>query len=129
MEIEKIDFREAVSILAKEAGIELKTNYAREKVEKGEDIYLLYRLATNWYHDAIFLAENEKYLNYLLDRQISIETIKKFQLGYSHAPRDLLFFLKENGFETKFILESGLFVSETRDKFYGRIIFPIANTM
>jgi DNA primase len=33
MEIEKIDFREAASILAKEAGIEMSTNFAREKAE------------------------------------------------------------------------------------------------
>lgn len=34
MEIEKIEFREAVQILAKEAGIELKTDFAREGIEK-----------------------------------------------------------------------------------------------
>ena len=27
------------------------------------------------------------------------------------------------------MIESGLFVSPTRDKFFGRVIFPIANTM
>jgi DNA primase len=34
MEIEKIEFREAASILAKEAGIELKTNFASDQKEK-----------------------------------------------------------------------------------------------
>lgn len=129
MEVEKIDFREAVQILAKEAGIELQTNFMKERAEKGEDIYALYREATTWYHEALFLPENKKSLDYLLDRQITLETIKKFQLGYSHSPRDLLFFLKEKGFATQFIIDSGLFVSETRDKFFGRIIFPIANAM
>lgn len=129
MEIEKIDFREAASILAKEAGIEMSTNFAREKAEHGQDIYALYREATEWYHRMIFHTENERALTYLLQRGISRETIEKFQLGYSSSPRDLLYFLKEKGFETKFIIDSGLFVSETRDKFFGRIVFPIANTM
>jgi DNA primase len=34
MEIEKMDFREAVQILAKEAGVELKTQFSVEQSEK-----------------------------------------------------------------------------------------------
>ena len=44
-------------------------------------------------------------------------------------PRDLLYFLKSHDFEVKFLIESGIFVSEARDKFFGRVIFPIANSM
>lgn len=129
MEIEKIDFREAASILAKEAGIEMSTNFAREKAENGQDIYALYRHATEWYHSSIFHTENERALTYLLQRGISRATIEKFGLGYSGSPRDLLYFLKEKWFDQKFLIDSGLFVSESRDKFFGRIVFPIANTM
>ena len=129
MEIEKIDFREAITILAKEAWIEMKTQFSVEQSEKWKDLYKLYKEAALWYHQALFLPENSWPLAYLTDRKISIETIKKFQLGYSGSPRDLLFHLKNVGFDTSFIIESGLFVSETRDKFFGRITFPIANTM
>jgi DNA primase len=94
MEIEKIEFREAVSILAKEAGIELKTEFQKNS-SPSEDIYALYRKATEWYHDALFLAENKKALDYLLARGMTLEIIKRFQLGYSSSPRDLLFFLKD----------------------------------
>ncbi len=109
--------------------MELKTDFAREQRDKGGDIYALYRKATAWYHEALFLDENKHALDYLLNRNISLETIKKFQLGYSHSPRDLLFTLKNEGFETQFTIDSGIFVSETRDKFFGRIVFPIANSM
>ena len=129
MEIEKIDFREAIQILAKEAGIEMQTQYSAEQSERGKDLYRLYKEATEWYHQALFLPENSWSLTYLTDRQISLETIRKFQLGYSGSPRDLIFALKNSGFSSDFIIESGLFVSESRDKFYGRITFPIANTM
>ena len=95
MEIEKIDFREAASILAKEAGIEMSTNFAREKAENGQDVHALYREATDWYHRMISHTENERALTYLLQRGITRETIDKFQLGYSCSPRDLLYFLKE----------------------------------
>ncbi len=129
MEIEKIDFREAIQILAKEAGIEMQTQFSVEQSERGKDLYKLYKLATERYHQALFLPENATVLAYLTDRKISIETIRKFQLGYSGSPRDLLFTLKNAWFDTEFIINSWLFVSESRDKFYGRITFPIANTM
>jgi DNA primase len=35
MEIEKIDFREAIQVLAKEAGVELKTDFQKEKADAG----------------------------------------------------------------------------------------------
>ena len=129
MEMEKIDFREAISILAKEAGIEMKTDFMKERQDKWGDIYALYRDTATWYHASLFQKENEKYLNYLLDRQISLDTITKFQLGCSTSPRDLWFHLKEKGYEPNFIIDSGIFVSEWRDKFFGRITFPIANSM
>lgn len=129
MEIEKIEFREAVQVLAKEAWIELKTDFVRDQKEKWGDIYALYKKATLWYHESLFLDENKNALQYLLSRWISIDTIKKFQLWYSYSPRDLLYALKNDGFEIQFIIDSGIFVSETRDKFFGRIVFPIANSM
>jgi DNA primase len=129
MEIEKIDFREAIQILAKEAWVEMQTQYSVEQAERWKDLYKLYKLATEWYHSALFSPENSDKLAYLTDRQITLETIRKFQLGYASSPRDLLFVLKNAWFSTEFIIESGLFVSESRDKFYGRITFPIANTM
>lgn len=129
MEIEKIEFREAASILAKEVGIELKTDFARESREKWEDIYALYREATSWYHEALFLPENNGALLYIQKRWLSLETLKKFEIGFSSSPRDLLFVLREKGFVPKFIIDSWLFVSETRDKFFGRLIFPIKNAL
>lgn len=129
MEVEKIDFREAVSILAKEAGVEFKTDFMKERQEKWEDIYALYRESARYYHESLFLKENEKYLQYLLDRSISLDTIKKFQLGCSSNPRDLAYILKEKWYTSQFMIEAWLFVSEWRDKFFGRIVFPIANSM
>jgi DNA primase len=94
MEIEKIDFREAIQILAKEAWVEMQTQYSVEQADRGKDLYKLYKIATEWYHSALFLGENSDKLAYLTDRQITLDTIRKFQLGYAGSPRDLLFALK-----------------------------------
>ena len=129
MEMEKIEFREAIGILAKEAWVELKTDFQKEKSDAWWDIYALYRATSQWYHEALWKEENKRYLEYLQQRKISDETIRKFQLGCSTAPRDLWFHLKEKWFTPQFLTDSGIFISEARDKFFGRITFPIANSM
>lgn len=127
MEVEKIEFGEAVQILAKQAGIELKTDYYKEHWENRGDVYDMYRIATDFYHAEILKGEHRSKLEYLQKRGLTMETIEKFKIGFSDNSRDLFFKLKEKGFEEKDIMESGIFVSTSRDKFYGRIVFPIAN--
>lgn len=127
MEIEKLEYREAMHLLAKEAWVELKTDYYKERGEKTGDIYDIHRIATDFYHEEIKREENIDKLHYLLNRRITLETIDRFKLGYSGNPRELFARLKEKGFTEQNIIDSGIFVGQGRDKFYGRIIFPIAN--
>ena len=127
MEVEKIEYGEAVQILAKQAGIELKTDYYKERGENRGDVYDMYRIATDFYHAELLKPEHTDKLAYLHKRGLSLETIEKFKIGFSDNSRDLFYKLREKGFEEKDILESGIFVSPSRDKFYGRIVFPIAN--
>lgn len=127
MEIEKMEFGEALHALAKEAGVELKTDYYKERGEKTGDVYDMHRIATDFYHEEIFREENTDKLSYLLNRGISRETIERFKLGYSGNPRELFSRMKDKGFTEQNIIDSGIFVGPGRDKFYGRIIFPIAN--
>lgn len=127
MEIEKMEFGEALHTLAKEAGVELKTDYYKERGEKTGDVYDMHRIATDFYSEEILREENREKLNYLLNRGISRETIDRFKLGYSGNPRELFARLKDKGFTEQAIIDSGIFVGPGRDKFYGRIIFPIAN--
>lgn len=110
MEIEKMEFSEALHILAKEAGVELKTDYYKERGEKTGDIYDMYRISTDFYHEEILREENREKLNYLLNRGISRETIDRFQLGYSGNPRELFARLKDKGFTEQAIIDSGIFV-------------------
>ncbi len=127
MEIEKMEFGEALHALAKEAWVELKTDYYKERGEKTGDVYDMHRIATDFYYEEILREENKERLNYLLNRGISRETIDRFKLGYSWNPRELFARLKDKGFTEQGIIDSGIFVGPGRDKFYGRIIFPIAN--
>ncbi|MBS9783932.1 DNA primase [Candidatus Gracilibacteria bacterium] len=128
IEVEQIEYREAVKILAKEAGIELK-GFSGKSTPPEKDPYLAHKIATQWYHENLLGEEGKKALSYLTDRGLSMETIKNFKLGFSSAPRDLLYTLKSKNFDVDFLRECGIFVSGSRDKFFGRIVFPIANMM
>ncbi len=126
-EIEKIEYREAMQILAKEVGVELKTDFYKERGSNQTDIYEAYKIAANWYHEELYKTENSEKLAYVKRRGLTEETLKTFQIGYSGDPRGLWALLKSRGMSEKDILESGIFVSPNRDKFFGRIVFPIAN--
>jgi len=126
-EIERIDYREAMQMLAKEVGIELKTDFYKERWSNQTDVYEAYKIAAAWYHDELKHAENSDKLAYVKRRGITDATIESFQLGFSGDPRWLWNTLKARGMSDKDILDTGIFVSAHRDKFYGRIIFPICN--
>lgn len=126
MEIEKIEFREALQILAKETGTELKSDFNKD-AERRTDVYEIYKSVAENYHAELFLPENRDKLEYAYSRGLSDETIAKFKIGYSGNPRELFAKLKARGIPEKDLLDSGIFVGPGRDKFYGRLIFPIAN--
>ena len=126
MEIEKIEFREALHILAKEAGIELKSDFGKN-MDHRSDVYEIYKLVTEAFHAELYLPENRERLAYAKSRGLSDETIAKFKIGFSGNPRELFAKLKAKGIAEKDLMDSGIFVSPGRDKFYGRLVFPIAN--
>ncbi len=127
MEIEKLEFREAMQLLAKEAGVELQTDYYKERGSNQTDMYEAYKIATNWYHEELYKSENSEKLAYAKRRGLTEETLKTFQIGFSGDSRGLWSQLKWRGMSEKDIMDSGIFVSPNRDKFFGRIVFPIAN--
>ena len=67
--------------------------------------------------------------DYLKDRNLSDETIKKFGLGYSNVSGGLHGYLKSKGFDDSLLNMSGLFSynekSGVYDKFWNRVMFPI----
>ncbi len=131
MEIEHVSFSEAVEILAKKAGVELKEESEAEKKQynKQKAIEELYNRLYKTYHSILLNhAQAQGARDYLEKRKVSSQTIEKFQLGY--APDDakwLYSFLKKNNFSDEVLKESGLFSKnyENLPLFRNRIMFPI----
>lgn len=131
MKIEGIEFGDSLKILARRAGVELPT-YNPELQTKRQRLYDLCELACAFFEKQLQGSQVGKFVGeYLLNRGIKQDTIKKWRLGYAPDEwRVLSDFLVGRGYETWEIIEVGLAVKSEKsqtpyDRFRGRIIFPI----
>lgn len=123
MEYEKVNFIEAISILARKAGLEFEPIKKSVSPISKEKLYEIYEHATYYYIEQLNLSEKAK--QYLKKRGIDQKTIEIFKIGYAPSERNFLYsFLKEKGFDDILINSSGL-VSNSNDFFRNRIIIPI----
>ncbi len=134
MKTQNLKFGEAVKSLALLAGMQPYTfSKADEEKEKNRQQYVsIYSKYVEHYHQELINNENSKIaLEYLKNRKISFEQIKKFKIGY--VDKDPNFFdILIKYFEEKKILDSGLFYFDEKrkkniERFRERIIFPINN--
>ena len=134
MEYENYSFGEALSHLAERAGVVLpKIEYSREaraKAEKRATLLEINKKAAQYFYYQLRRDNGKNAHDYLTDRGLSEETIKKFGLGYSDKYSDDLYkYLKAQNYSDELLRESGLFNVYERqgmyDKFLNRVIFPI----
>ena len=131
MEIENVEFPEALKILAKKAGVELK-GYEKVDSSKKNLLKKINQEAAKFFERNLW--ENKVALDYLLKRGLKKETIKEFQLGFAQDNWHLLErYLKEKGFLQTDIFESGLLVKTDDGRFYdrfrSRIMFPLYDSL
>lgn len=133
MQMESIDFPEALKILAQRAGIEL-SGFDREF--QGERVKLLgiCERAAKFFEKQLWESNTgRKALEYLRKRGVSDQSIKDFRLGFAPDSWDsLLIFLKNSGHRAEDIEKAGLAVKKDGgaghyDRFRSRIMFPITD--
>ena len=127
MEVEKLGYGEALQVLAKRAGVELKTNYYKEAGDSAGNMYEIHEIAAEFYHGRLLAPENRAKLDYVLGRGISEESVRAWKIGYADQARELWDKLAAKGYPEKDILDSGIFTAPGRDKFWARVTFPIRN--
>ncbi len=139
MEIEGLEFKEALKILAEKAGVELlKSNPART-AQKNKTLEIL-ELAAKFYEIQLWKGEGTRaVLPYLRERGLIEDSIRSFRLGYApRGWRNILQFLIGRGYTVQDIEKTGVLVnkndtsSTTRnssyDRFRDRVMFPIADS-
>ncbi len=134
MKTQNLRFGEAVKYLANIAGMQpyLFTKEDEEREKKWKEYLSIYRKYVDYYHDQ--LLKNEKFSiarDYLKNRSLSKEEVKKFKIGFVEKNPGFFYELKKE-FSEKNLLESGLFYFDEKKKicverFKGRLIFPINN--
>lgn len=136
MEHEHFTYPEAIRYLAKKYNIEIEeteqTEEEKANVDLRESMFLVSEFAQKYFHDTLLNSEEGKAigLSYFKERGFSMETIKKFGLGYSPETWDA--FSKEalgKGYQLEFLESTGLtIVKEDKnllDRFRARVMFPI----
>jgi len=133
MKYESITFPEAVKRLAHDAGIEIAERH--RKGERGEKfLYEVNKVAADYYYKVLSAAkEAEPARNYLLARGLSIETMKRFKIGYSmNSWNGAYDYLRKEGFKEEDMVKAGIAAPNTsgsgcHDRFRGRVMLPICD--
>jgi DNA primase len=137
MQMEGVEFREALAMLADRAGVPLKPVQGRpagsaEAVDDKRVLYQAMAWAEKQYHDCLLnRPEGEPARQYLQQRGITAESIEKFHLGFAPVERDWLLRRAEGGANRAKILEAiGVLARSTEggtlyDRFKGRVLFSI----
>ncbi|TSC55177.1 MAG: DNA primase [Parcubacteria group bacterium LiPW_30] len=129
-EIEGVDFASALKTLADKAGVELRAVDPKLKSEY-ERLYSVLEEATRFFENS--LGANPSAKEYLAKRGLNVGTIADWRLGYADTNWSTLYdVLKRKGFTDEEIEKAGLSVLGNRghyDRFRGRIMFPLSNTI
>ncbi|MEA3453287.1 MAG: DNA primase [Patescibacteria group bacterium] len=129
-QIEGVEFGDALRILAKRAGVELRKQ--NPKIETARKrFYEICEWAVKFFEKQLYNGQiGKKAKDYLLKRGITEKSIKEWRIGFAPETWDsLLNFLKTKGFSVGEIERAGLILTNDKgkiyDRFRGRIIFPI----
>ena len=128
MEMEHLEFREALERLAERAGVKLQRNssYSGRKTSELRDIQIQ---ARDFFTGCLRESGAEPARAYLRRRNLTDEACRHFEIGWAPSSWNALRNrLDSMGYTQAQILDSGLVSQGTKglyDRFRGRIMFPI----
>ena len=136
MDMERMEFMDAVRLLAERAHMEVpafsrRPGEPRVTQDDRERMYEANRAAARYFYDLLWTGEGAEALNYLYGRGLNDADIRRFGLGAAPKGWDGLFrHLTEAGFSEETLEKAGLIVrrdGQSFDMFRGRVMFPIIN--
>src|SRR5579883_891043 len=131
MKRDKLDFGEALRLLAEQVGVALNSD-GREQAEANARLYAANEAAVAFFRQAFAgSAAGAEGRAYAERRGLDAATLDAFAIGYAPDSWDALRgYLHDKGFSDETLLEAGLLIrNEERDRVYDRfrrrLIFPI----
>lgn len=131
MELERVSFPDAVTILAQRAGMEVPDAREGQDVhKKRERLFQLNKAAARYFHKNLSTPQAQAGAAYLQRRGLSQRTVTNFGIGYSFDCWDgIIQSMQEKGYTKRELLDAGLAVESSKgtiyDRFRGRVMFPI----
>ena len=134
MKTQNLRFGEAVKHLANLAGMQpyIFSKEDEEREKKWKIYSSIFNKYIDFYHEELLKNESYSFVrDYLKDRSLNKDQVKKFKIGYVEKNPNFFGKLK-NDFKIEDLLETGLFYLDEKKKTYlerfrGRLIFPINN--
>lgn len=131
MKRESVDFPEALQMLAKRAGVELKGFDSKENKAK-QRLFEANEQAAAYFQAAYGHSTGKIAQDYVKSRGLKGKTVKEFRIGYAPDDYDALIkALKSKHFTDKELVDAGLAIQGRRGpyaRFRGRLMIPIADT-
>lgn len=132
MEVEGMDFRQALEHLARKAGVDLSmydNKGGQELAQRKKHLLHAHDLATQYYQHS--LLKNKHALDYVFGKRgLSKEIVQEFRIGYAPTSGDALVqFLSRKGFSEKDLAEAGLTNRFGGDMFRGRMMVPLMDSV
>ncbi|HAF08330.1 TPA: DNA primase, partial [candidate division WOR-3] len=106
--IENVDFKDAVEILARKSGIDVKNYINNQDRGIASIIFEVNRFSCEVYQNN--LKKNQNVLSYLEKRGLSRDDISLFMLGYADGKRTLLTKINEKKMRIDDFIKAGLVV-------------------
>ena len=128
MEVEGMDFRQALEHLARRAGVDMtqyESKQSGEIAKKKKRLTAANELAASYYQHS--LLQNKHALEYVIKKRgLSKKIIQEFKIGYAPSSGDALVqFLARKGFTKKELADAGLTNRFGGDMFRGRMTVPL----
>ncbi|HNQ77190.1 MAG TPA: DNA primase [Acidobacteriota bacterium] len=134
-EIERCSFEEAISILARKAGVELERSgryneTGGEDGKKREKLLNLLSFAAGYYRECLAGSpEGSPVKRYIREREIPENAVNELQLGYAPERSSLISGIIRAGFTKEEAVEAGVLKESKRGEYFeyfrDRLMFPI----
>lgn len=129
MQVEGLDFRGALELLARKAGVDLSmydSGSSKQLAEKKRRLLKLNESATIFFQRQLY--SNTEAVEYVKKRGFNKEVAHNFRLGFAPASGSALTsFLLSKGYETRDLREAGLVGSRGNDLFRERMTVALSD--
>ncbi len=132
MNIENLDFIEAVKLLADRARISLPEQGGKDAEKKAQlrkKVLNINTEAAKFFHNILVSKQGSEAREFLKRRGITNKMTVRFGLGYSADKEgSLLDYLTDKGYKSDDLIGCGLVINGSKglyDRFRGRVMFPI----